>query len=48
MEKEREKEGGKREARTERVLKPLSANSFLFNPPPRSRKRLCGDETKGR
>lgn len=40
-------EKGEREARTERVGKPPSVNSFLFNPSLSCRKLLCGDETKG-
>lgn len=38
---------GEREVRMERVGKPPSVNSFLFNPSPSCRKLLCGDETKG-
>lgn len=41
-------EKGEREVRMERVRKPPSVNSFLFNPSPSCRKLLCGDETKGR
>lgn len=44
---ERERRWGG-EAKLESVVKPLWVNSFLFNPSPSRRKRLCGDGTKGR